>query len=94
MGSPPLYYTAGASMEKAPTNTMGIGLALRLIRFMKRKNLRGGRSMEHLLVSIAFIIVAVRSAYLTFTLFQRGKKPWLEILYRAAILIIALSFLF
>jgi hypothetical protein len=50
--------------------------------------------MEHLLVSSAFIIIAVRSGYQMFTLFQRGKKPWLDIIYRASILVIALSFLF
>ncbi|WP_166243200.1 hypothetical protein [Paenibacillus turpanensis] len=47
-----------------------------------------------ILVQIALIVMVVRSAYVTFSLAQRSKKPWLDIAFHLSILILALSFLF
>lgn len=46
------------------------------------------------LVQIALFLIVIRSAYMTFQLFRRPRKPWLDLLHYVSVAIVAVSFLF
>ncbi len=45
------------------------------------------------LFDVALIIITVRSLYVTYQLFNRSKKQWLDIAFHASIAIVTLSLL-
>lgn len=53
----------------------------------------GGIVMPAWLVQIALILIVIRSVYMTFTLSQHSKKPWIDLLHYISVAIVAMSFL-
>ncbi len=47
-----------------------------------------------LLIKIAWIIVCARSGYRVVSMLNSSFKPWFEVLFHAAVFVIALSFIF
>ncbi|WP_164824363.1 hypothetical protein [Paenibacillus elgii] len=45
------------------------------------------------LVQIALFLIVIRSAYMTFRLLLRPRKPWLDLLHYVSVAIVAVSFL-
>lgn len=54
---------------------------------------REGAGMPVALVQIALFLIVIRSAYMTFRLLLRPRKPWLDLLHYVSVAIVAVSFL-
>ncbi|AEI45423.1 hypothetical protein [Paenibacillus mucilaginosus] len=49
--------------------------------------------MPELLFQAALLIIIIRAVYMIFSLAQRPKKPWLDLLHYISVAIVALTFL-